>query len=112
MDHHPQMYGSPLQHAGSNKNSHKSKIEQKNRNMNQTHINNNRTNKNVTDAQKRIAKIIREQDRNMVSGPAQPPDPKLRQQLNSSQKSRNQAVQHSKSENLAGGGGGLNDQYH
>ena len=79
MDHHPQMYGSPLQHAGSNKNSHKSKIEQKNRNMNQTHINNNRTNKNVTDAQKRIAKIIREQDRNMVSGPAQPPDPKLRQ---------------------------------
>ena len=50
MDHHPQMYGSPLQHAGSNKNSHKSKIEQKNRNMNQTHINNNRTNKNVTDA--------------------------------------------------------------
>lgn len=27
MDHHPQMYGSPLQHAGSNKNSHKSKIE-------------------------------------------------------------------------------------
>ena len=80
--------------------------------MNQTHINNNRNNKNVTDAQKRIAKIIREQDRNVVSGQPQHADPKLRQQLNSSQKSRNQAIQQSKSENLAagGGGGGLNDQ--
>lgn len=115
-----QMYGSPLQHPGaSGKSSHKNKIEQKNRNLNQTHINNNRVNKNVTDAQKRIAKIIKEQDRNQVGassattggassshqmggGVDRHGDAKLRPQLNSSQKSRNAAIQQSKSENLAG----------
>ena len=57
------------------KNSHKSKLEQKNRNMNPARVN-DRNNRNVADAQKRLAKIIRDQDRNQGAGP--PTDPKMR----------------------------------
>ena len=75
--------------------------------MNQARAN-DRNHRNVADAQKRIAKIIRDQDRGQGAGPTA--DPKMRPQLPSSQKSRNQAIQQSKSENLVAGAG-LNEQY-
>lgn len=78
----------------------KTKIESKNRMAQETQY--LQKNKNVTDAQKRIAKIIREQQQNgqqerSNSNPAPLSDPMKKK--SSQQKSRNAAVQQSKSEN-------------